>query len=124
MGLRLYLDDCANDHLLRRLLEAPPHSHDVQSPQDAGLAGEDDDVHLAHARSANRIVLTKDPRDFAALHRADPNHPGIFVVYQDNRPGDMTPAEIVGAIANLVAAYEQAGLSLAGQVHPLNDWRY
>lgn len=124
MALRLYLDDCANHHRLRELLISPPHSHDVETPFDAQIVGCDDDVHLAYARDHNRILITKNPADFIALHDADRRHPGICVVYQDNQPSDMTAADVVEAIGNLIAAYAESGLTLAEQVHILNNWRY
>ncbi|MGH2350544.1 MAG: hypothetical protein ACRDJN_02890 [Chloroflexota bacterium] len=44
-----------------------------------------------------------------------------LLVHEDNDPTrDMTDADIVQAIANLLAA----GLPIAGQVHVLNHWRY
>lgn len=119
MPLRLYLDDCANDRRLAEILRGEPYQHDVASPLDVGLAGVDDDVHFAFARREERVVLTKNPRDFAHLHQRHPHHPGVFAIYQDNDPRDMTPVEIARAIRNLV----DAGVPIAGGFHVLNAWR-
>jgi hypothetical protein len=61
-----------------------------------------------------------NPDDFIALHAANPNHAGIFLIYHDNRPSDMRVGDIARAIDNL----ERTGLPLAGHVHTLNQWSY
>jgi hypothetical protein len=69
----------------------------------------------------NPILLTLNCRDFEALHKANPNHPGIFAVYQEANPfKKMSFKVIVRAIANL----EVAKISLANQFIPLNQWNY
>lgn len=103
MALNLYLDDCANSDLLADLLTRAGHT--VVRPADAGTDKADDHVHFAYVITNDLILITKDPDDFEALHQADPKHPGIFVVYQDNDVGrDMTQADIVAAIARIEAA--------------------
>jgi hypothetical protein len=102
------------------MLRGPPYHHEVVSPASAGLLGANDELHFAYARGHDLIVITKNPSDFLALHRAAPEHPGIFLIYQDNRPSDMRPADIARAIQNLV----DAGVPIRNAVHELNHWRY
>lgn len=119
MSLTLYLDDCICDRKLAEALRAAGHR--VVIPVDFGLRGEDDDVHFNKSREIGAQVVTRNARDFAALISADSTHPGILAVYLDNDPSrDMSIAEIVRAIANI----EGSGLTLAGALHSLNDWRY
>jgi hypothetical protein len=54
--MRLYLDDDSAATLLARLLTQA--GHDVQTPADAGLSGEDDAVHLTDAIKDDRVLLT------------------------------------------------------------------
>ena len=119
MNLRIYLDDCAYDKDLARLLRQA--GYEVVTPFDAGIAGQPDAIHFTYARSKGLILLTKNPRDFEELHTRHPGHPGIFAVYQDNDPTkDIGIADIVRAIKNLV----DAGVPIVGQFSPLNAWRY
>lgn len=119
MSLRIYLDDCAYDKALLRLLRQA--GYEVVTPFAANLAGQPDTVHFEYAISQNLILLTKNPRDFEELHTRFPDHPGILSVYQDNDPTkDMNIVDIVRAIQNLIAT----GMPLAGQFIPLNAWRY
>ncbi len=119
MALNLYLDDCADSTSLDRLLRQAGHT--VVRPKDAGILGRPDDIHFAYALQHSLVILTKDPNDFLALHRQNPNHSGIFAGYQDNHLGrDMTPADIVAAVARIEAA---VGYPIAGEFHNLNAWR-
>ncbi|MBI3971434.1 MAG: DUF5615 family PIN-like protein [Chloroflexi bacterium] len=119
MSLGLYLDDCADSRELQRLLE--DDGHRVVVPADAGLLGADDEDHFFYACRHGLVLLTKNPRDFVALHHKFPDHPGMLLVYQDNDvTRDMTHQEIVGVIRNLVSAE----IPIAGQIHSLNHWRY
>jgi hypothetical protein len=121
VALDLYLDDCANSALLARLLQEAGHR--VVRPADAGIAGEDDHVHFAYARTHGLILVTKNPEDFRELHEDDPVHPGIFAVYQDNDiTKDMSDADIVTAIGKIEAAVAQ-GYPIASEFHSLNAWR-
>src|ERR1700722_1346341 len=86
-------------------------------------AGEADEVHFRYAQGHGLVLITKNPKDFRALHNQDQNHPGIFAVYQDNDPSrDMSPADIIAAITNVEAAI-QYGYQIAGEFHNLNAWR-
>ena len=119
MSARLYLDDCAySKQLLRLFAEA---GYDVQVPADAGLTGAADAEHFLHARQEQRALVTKNPADFLALHRSDPNHSGILAIYQDNSPHDMSDADVVRALGNVL---RDSGIPLAGQFVNLNQWQY
>jgi predicted nuclease of predicted toxin-antitoxin system len=119
LSLRIYLDDCAYDKGLVRLLRQV--GWEVVTPFDAGLNGQPDEVHLSCATSQGLILLTKNSRDFEKLHTRFPQHAGILSVYQDNDPTkDMNVADIVRAMQNLIAT----DMPIAGQFIPLNGWRY
>ena len=119
MTLRLLIDECASAATLRRLLiEA---GHYAITAVGAGLQGADDDDVFAYAVANSLSVLTKNPSDFVHLHQRDADHPGIFLIYQDNDvTRDMTDREIVRALENLLTA----GVPIARQLHALNHWRY
>ena len=78
MNLRIYLDDCAYDKDLVRLLRQK--GCEVVTPFDAGIAGQPDAVHFAYAMTKGFILLTKNPRDFEKLHTRYPGHTGILAV--------------------------------------------
>lgn len=120
LSLRLYLDDCAYSKYLRHILTGEPYYHYVGIPADANLLGADDDAHFAYARTHDLIVVTKNPDDFQELHRQHPHHPGVFAIYQDNDPRDMSEDEVAHAIQNLV----DAAVPIADEFHTLNNWRY
>ena len=120
--MRVYLDDDSASPLLARLLRQA--GHDVQLPTDAGLAGEDDAVHLRHAVREDRVCLTGKHKDFLNLHnlvkQVNGHHPGILVVRRDNDPRrDHTPRGIVHTIRKLLAA----SIPIADQLIVLNHWR-
>ena len=116
MAFDLYLDDCVNSDLLADLLDKAGHR--VVRPETVGIAWENDEVHFAYALSNNLILITKNSDDFEASHLADPNHPGIFAVYQDNdATRDMKDWDIVAAIARIEAA---VGYPIAGEFHSLD----
>jgi hypothetical protein len=119
--LHLYLDDCADSDLLHDLLRQAGHT--VVRPRDAHLDGADDDSHLAYTAQNGLILVTKNPADFLDLHYHNPNHHGIFGIYQDNDASkDMTEADIVAAIGKIEATV-QHGYQIAQEFHSLNDWR-
>jgi hypothetical protein len=122
MALSLYLDDCAYAITLMELLRRA--GHHVVVPVEAGRRGASDAQHLDFARSTGKILVTKNPADFQALHAENPHHPGIFLVCQDNDPDrDMSYREIVDAIDFLEDTFANSGTTLANQVHILNMWR-
>jgi predicted nuclease of predicted toxin-antitoxin system len=120
--MRIYLDDdCASRLLIGQLRGA---GHDFQAPADVGLSGQDDAVHFRQAVREQRVVMTRNYRDFKNLHDlvidAQGHHPGILVIRKDNDPKrDLKVSGIVRAIANLLAA----GIGLADQYVTLNHWR-
>jgi predicted nuclease of predicted toxin-antitoxin system len=119
---KLYLDDDSVNPLLVTLLRKT--GHDVQVPEDRGLRGSPDAVHLRYAIQAGRLILTHNYRDFELLHElimeALGHHPGILVVRRDNdRKRDLSPSGIVGALQNLLGK----DIQIHDQVHVLNQWR-
>jgi hypothetical protein len=95
----------------------------VVRPAEVGLTGEDDDVHLSYAVQHGLIVVTKDPDDFHELHLRNPNHHGIFGIYQDNDVGRaMSNADVVSAIGKIEAAVP-SGYLVPGEFHNFNLWR-
>jgi hypothetical protein len=125
VALALYLDDCAFSHPLRTLLLAAGHR--VTVPADAGLTGSDDEEHLSHAAQHGFIVLTKNPQDFLDLHdawrAAGRDHPGIFLVYQDNDVSrDMSDAAVVKAVANVEEVHGAGGIT--NQVFSLHQYQW
>ena len=120
--MKLYLDDDSAARLLVQLLSQAGHV--VQVPADVGLSDADDPVHLGHAISEERALLTHNDRDFRNLHNlialAHGHHPGILVVRRENNPQrDLKPASIVRALGNLLAA----NVPLEDGLHILNQWR-
>lgn len=105
--MRLYVDDDSASGLLIRLLHDV--GHDVKTPADAGLAGEDDPVHLTYAVEEGRVFLSGNHDDFRKLHnlivRTGGVHPGMLIVRRDNNPRrDMSARAIVQSIGNLLAS--------------------
>ena len=95
--------------------------HDVLTINDLGMAGTVDSEVLAFARQSDRVVLTRNCRDFRELHDANPTHSGILLVYMSSdTTKDMTHESIVKAISNI----ENAGIALINQCITLNQWSY
>ena len=119
MSLRLLIDEDSQAQLLVDVLRNA--GHDVITVNEAGLMGQPDSVVLERAKVENCIVLTRNCRDFKALHQANSNHPGIFAVYQEANPQKkMSRSQIVKAISNL----EAANVPVANQFISLNQWNY
>jgi predicted nuclease of predicted toxin-antitoxin system len=120
--MRLYLDHDTAAALLDQTLRRA--GHEVQIPVDAGLAGQPDPVHLRQAIHDNRVLLSRDHRDFVLLHallgEARGHHPGILVIRRDNDPRrNMTPRDVVRALRNL----EAASVPIANEYIVLNAWQ-
>lgn len=120
--MKLYLDDDSASGLLANLLRQARHN--VQLPVEAGLAGEDDPVHLTHAIDEGRSLLSHNYRDFENLHnlirKAQGHHPGILLVRKENNPKrDLSSRHIVRAIGKLLAS----GIPIGDQEIILNHWR-
>ncbi|MEM8718106.1 MAG: DUF5615 family PIN-like protein [Cyanobacteria bacterium P01_G01_bin.39] len=95
--------------------------HDVMTINELKLRGTDDPVVLDCSRKQNRVLLTKNCKDFQALHQLNPTHPGIVAITQYNNPAkDMSSKDIVKAISNL----ETVGTPVANKVNYLNKWNY
>jgi predicted nuclease of predicted toxin-antitoxin system len=115
----LLIDEDTQNRLLVHLLRTS--GHDVLTVNEVALMGEPDSVVLDFARENNRILLTRNCKDFQALHQANPNHFGILGIYHDrNFSKDMSVKSIVRAISNL----EVAKVPLANQFISLNQWNY
>lgn len=120
--MRIYLDEDIASALLARLLRRA--GHDVLLPTDLGLGGEPDSVVLRNAIREDRVLLSRNYRDFENLHllvlEAQGRHRGILVERFDDDPKhNMTPKEIVRAVGNI----EASGISLANEYQILNQWQ-
>ena len=125
MTLALYLDDCAYSKPLRERLIAAGHR--VTVPVEAGIAKQGDPVHLAYAVREGLILVTKNCKDFLALHdeliKNGGSHPGLFFVYQDNdSTRDMSDADIVRAVARVEEI--EGGAGFADRIVHLNSYRW
>ncbi len=117
--MRLLLDEDSQGKLLVRLLREA--GHDVETVCEAGLEARRDADVLAYARQQDRVLLTRNVRDFLVLHEANAEHPGILAEYQDKDPAkNMAASDIVRAIGNL----EQSGWILADQFVAVNAWNF
>jgi hypothetical protein len=118
--MRLYLTTTASITASFRLLRRD--GHDVQIPACAGLLGSSDQVHLAHAIRERRALLSRNYRDFEALHEliifaARGHHEGILLVRFDQNPrNNMSAGDIARAVRNL----ESAGVAIADSYFELN----
>jgi hypothetical protein len=120
--MRLYADEDSASTLLVQLLRSA--GHEVETPSEAIMTGEDDAVQFTHAVNEDRVLLTRNHDDFRNLHNLATalrgNHPGILVVCKENNPRrDLTPRGIVRAIGKLIAAR----VPIANQFTILNHWR-
>jgi hypothetical protein len=120
--MKLYLDDDSVDGLLLRLLRQA--GHDIELPQDIGMSGESDPVHLTAAARSRRMLLSANHDDFRELHElvyyTGGAHSGVLIVRYDNDTRrDLTQKGIVVAIANLLAA----NIPIENEFIILNEWR-
>lgn len=116
--MRLLLDEDMQAKVLVRLLR--DKGLDVETAFDAGLAGKSDADVLDYARATFRVVLTRNARDFEALHQLNRHHPGILVEYQDDDPDkNMRYEEVVAAIGKIIAS----GWDIQGEFLSINPWR-
>ena len=119
MSLPLLIDE---DSLCKVLVKMHTVAgHDVITVNEVGLSGQPDSVVLNYARQNNRILLTRNCRDFEALHQENPHHPGVLAIYENrDYSKNLSRREIVKAIVNL----ETANILLANQFISLNQWNY
>jgi predicted nuclease of predicted toxin-antitoxin system len=120
--MRLYLDeDSAESDFVQVLRGA---GHDVQTPIEARMLGEEDPVQFAFAIRNTRAILTHNHDHFEDLHdlivEAGGHHFGVLVIRRENNPRlDMTWRGAATAIGKLLAA----GVQLADSFYVLNQWR-
>jgi hypothetical protein len=120
--MRIYLDEDIASALLSQLLRRA--GHDVLLPPDLGLGGEPDAVVLRTAIREERVILSRNYRDFENLHllvlEAQGRHRGILVeCFDDDPKNNMTPKEIVRAVGNI----EASRISLVNEYQILNHWQ-
>jgi predicted nuclease of predicted toxin-antitoxin system len=120
--MKIYLDDDSASRQLSVLLRKA--GHDALIPADLGISGAADPAHLTHAIKGDRVLLTRNARDFTLLHElvlaSGGGHPGILLLHFDNDPTrDLTPKGTVVAIAKL----ESSGVRLSNELHVVNHWR-
>jgi predicted nuclease of predicted toxin-antitoxin system len=120
--MRLYLDEDMASPVLARTLQRA--GHDVQVPSDVGMRGASDASQLAHATREDRVILSRNYGDYEDLHDlvqvVGGRHAGIFIVREErDRRRNMKSADIVRAIANVIAA----GIPIRNEYIILNAWR-
>ena len=117
--MKLLVDeDSQAKRLIKLLREA---GHDILTASEARLEQLSDREVLAAAIEMNRSVLTRNGRDFLALHLAIRDHAGILVVNQDAIPSkNMSHVAIVRAIGNL----EASGWTPRGEFVSLTAWQF
>jgi hypothetical protein len=120
--MNLDLDDDSVDGVLLQLLHRA--GHNVQLPQDVGISGESDPVHLTFSARSRRVLLSRNHDDFRELHElvyyTGGAHAGILIVRYDNDlRRDLSQKGIVLAIANLIAA----NAPVENEFIILNEWR-
>ncbi len=119
MSLRLLIDEDTQGKILVQFLRAS--GHNVVTVNEVALMGQDDSVVLDFARTDNRVLLTRNCRDYQLLHLANQEHPGILCIYHErDYTKDMSVKDIVRAIANI----EATNIPLANQFISLNQWNY
>jgi predicted nuclease of predicted toxin-antitoxin system len=117
--MRLLLDECIGDRALRNALVAA--GHDVARSIDELGGAADDPAVFAFAREHQRVVVTYNNVDFKRLSEENPNHPGMLLIYQDNKPTDMKASDIVTALSNVETTYPNG---IAGDAIVLNGYRW
>jgi predicted nuclease of predicted toxin-antitoxin system len=115
--MRLLLDECAGHRNLRDALIAD--GHDVVRSVDVLGGGVDDPAVFAFACRDNRAVVTFNNADFVRIAVGAATHPGILLIYQDNKPSDMGAAEIVKALSNVIAVRPNG---ISGELVVLNQY--
>jgi predicted nuclease of predicted toxin-antitoxin system len=120
--MNLYLDDDSASRQLVALLQKA--GHNVMSPGDFAIVGAADSVHFTQPIRSNRVLLTRNARDFRSLHElvltSGGAHPGVLVLHFENDPTrDLTAKGTVAAVGKL----ENSGLALLSMLHVLNHWR-
>jgi len=117
--MRLLLDECAGDRYLKDALVTA--GHDVIRSVDVLGGGVSDPAVFAFACSNDRVVVTYNNADFIGLAQAQATHPGMLLIYQDNKPTDMATVDVVKALANVAAVYPSG---IVGSIIVLNQYRW
>ena len=116
--MKLLLDEDSQGNILVRLLRAA--GHDVETVTEIGINGQDDPTVLAYAKRTERVLLTRNGKDFLLLHQADNKHSGILIEHQDADPAkNMTYPQIAAAIGKI----EASGWRFQGEVISINAWQ-
>lgn len=117
--MRLLVDEDSQGRVLVRLLREA--GHDVRTVAEANLEAQTDEAVFVLAKQERRVLLTRNVKDFQALHEEDADHAGLLVEHQDRDPHkNMGERDIVWAIGNL----EASGWEVAGQFVALNAWNF
>ncbi len=90
--VRFAADENLNIHIVTGLIERNP-TVDIVRVQEAGIAGSDDPSVLEWAAGEGRVLLTHDvttmPRYASNRHEAGLPMPGVFLIPQNRRIGDV-----------------------------------
>lgn len=117
-----YLDDDLDQDLLVRL--AASRSHRLISPRAIGRSGDHDASHFLYAASQCLPLMTRNAKDFTALHEfglgIGGHHHGLLVVYEEaDRRKNMRLNDIVNALSKL----ESANAALGDRLVAMNHYR-
>jgi predicted nuclease of predicted toxin-antitoxin system len=122
MSLRLLLDEDSQAKILVAGLRAA--GHDVLTASEDGLESASDADVVEFAKSAERIVLTRNCTDFVEIHSMKPDHAGIICIFMSaNSNKDMSYYDIVNAVGNIDTFAGKVNWVLAGEFISLNSWR-
>jgi predicted nuclease of predicted toxin-antitoxin system len=101
LSLKLLIDEDSQAKKLVKLLLR--NGHDVITVNEANLSGQPDEIVFNYAQEQKRLLLTRNYDDFLAIHKANPDHSGIIVIYEsDNLLKDMTFKTIVNMLEKIV----------------------
>jgi len=117
--MRLLLDECIGDRSVKDALIAA--GHDVVRSVDELGGGVADSAVFAFACEHRRAIVTYNNVDFRFLGEEHAEHPGMLLIYQDNKPTDMKASDIVRALSNVDATYKDG---TAGEMIVLNGYRW
>ncbi len=97
--MKFYFDEDSAQHRLVAALRS--YSIDVITSHEAGMNAKDDESHLIRATASDRVLVSANIRDFAALHSLwldqDRIHSGILIIPQQR----FSTGEIVRRILRL-----------------------
>jgi predicted nuclease of predicted toxin-antitoxin system len=117
--MRLLLDECAGDRGLTKALVAG--GHDVARSVDVLGGGAVDSTVFAFACAENRSILTYNAVDFIDLAMSQLVHPGLLLMYRDDRQTDIPARGIVKILANVEAVHPGG---IASQIIVLNQYAW